>query len=229
MPPTIGTQLREAREAQNLSLEDVRHRARIPLALIAALEEDRVDAFASLTYARKFLQHYGRFLRVDVSAHLARFAPDGLSSVAYFRYLQPSLDTTGPATRRARTKSAATPSTTILATLGLLLVAGLGTAMWFGREKQRQTAQAAALSTPAPGKPAQDTDPLPAAVTATTTPPAPAVTASATPEASEPEPLMAPPLPVLRATPVDENEAEAPNPPSEPALRQPARGTSSRR
>lgn len=215
MPPTIGTQLREAREARNLSLEDVRHRARIPVELIVALEEDRIDAFASLTYARKFLQHYGRFLQVDVSAQAGRFAPVRPSSVAYFRYLQPSRDTTGPAAKRPLLRNAAPKSaSSLLALLGLLLAAVLGAAMWFGKEKQNQPASAASAHTGASPPSIAASSPPPPSTEADASPPA-------TPASPEPEPLISPPLPVRRATPVEDDEAGDPPPQKPPASARP--------
>lgn len=220
MVPTIGTQLKEAREAQNLSLEDVRHRARIPVELILALEEDRIDAFANLTYARKFLQHYGRFLQVDVSAQAGRFAPVAPSSVAYFRYLQPSQDTTGPAAKRPSIKNAAPKSASaLLVPLGLLLAAGLSAAMWFGKEKQNESAStapspsshSAAFSSPPPEPAEPASTGIAAAQPADPTLPA----------AADPEPLVSPPLPVRRATPVEDDETGGAPLPELPASAKP--------
>jgi cytoskeletal protein RodZ len=71
----IGEQLRAAREARSLSLDEVERQTRIRARLLAALEAEDFSAFASPAQARGFLRNYAAFLGLDVEALLAGSAP----------------------------------------------------------------------------------------------------------------------------------------------------------
>lgn len=71
MAGTIGQQLKEARLAQGLSVEDVTHATRIPVPGVEALESDDFSVFPNGAYSRAFLSLYSRHLGVDASAALA--------------------------------------------------------------------------------------------------------------------------------------------------------------
>ncbi len=73
MALTIGQQLRAAREERGLSIQDLAHETRIHANSIRSLEEDDYSRFASITYAKSFLQLYSRHLDVDVTEALSVF------------------------------------------------------------------------------------------------------------------------------------------------------------
>ena len=61
----IGSALRQARERQGLSLQDVESATRMRARQLAALEEERFDLFPGDFYARTFLRGYADFLGLD--------------------------------------------------------------------------------------------------------------------------------------------------------------------
>ncbi len=63
--PSIGERLRQAREEQGLSLQDVFECTRIRRDTLQAMEEGRFGGFADPVYARAFLRDYALFLNLD--------------------------------------------------------------------------------------------------------------------------------------------------------------------
>lgn len=63
--PTIGEQLRAAREAKGLALADANRHTKIHTKILAAMEEDRTDDVLEPAYARGFLKKYATFLNLD--------------------------------------------------------------------------------------------------------------------------------------------------------------------
>lgn len=66
MSHSIGEQLRQAREAKKLSLEQVSLATRIRLPYLQALEEDDFERLPSLAQARGFLRTYAGFLNINL-------------------------------------------------------------------------------------------------------------------------------------------------------------------
>lgn len=75
MSPTLGHQLRRARERQYLSLADLAHETRIPVSRLRDLENDDYSAFGGVAYVRMFLKAYANRLEVDAEETLAQMAP----------------------------------------------------------------------------------------------------------------------------------------------------------
>ncbi|MBL8046416.1 MAG: DUF4115 domain-containing protein [Anaerolineales bacterium] len=71
---SIGEQLREAREAQGLTLEAVERAIRIRAKQLAALEADDYTVFASALQARGFLRNYAAHLGLDANVLLTEAA-----------------------------------------------------------------------------------------------------------------------------------------------------------
>jgi len=65
IPTTPGARLREAREAQGLSLDEVAARTRVPLRQLEAIEEGNYAALPSITYSVGFAKAYARAVGVD--------------------------------------------------------------------------------------------------------------------------------------------------------------------
>ena len=61
----IGEQLKVTREKRKMSLEDISHEMRIPVATLRALEENDYSGFPSPSYAKRFLGQYAEFLNID--------------------------------------------------------------------------------------------------------------------------------------------------------------------
>lgn len=68
---SIGTQLRQAREAQELSLDQVAQATHIKAHYLEALEADHFDLLPSLTQLRGFLRAYGDYLKLDTRELIA--------------------------------------------------------------------------------------------------------------------------------------------------------------
>jgi len=87
MVETIGKQLLRARQARGLTLEEAALETRIRASQLAALEADDYSSFGNNTYARGFLQIYGRFLRVDVGPVTRELESGNPISVGDYQYL----------------------------------------------------------------------------------------------------------------------------------------------
>ncbi len=72
-----GDQLRRAREAAGLSLEQVAGQLRMPVQVVAALEAEQWDRLGASVFVRGQLRSYARLLKVDLGGLLAqaRIAP----------------------------------------------------------------------------------------------------------------------------------------------------------
>ncbi len=70
MQPPLASKLRSAREQRGLSLADVAHETRIPIPRLKQLEEGNIAAFGNLAYARSFLRIYSDYLGVDAGAFI---------------------------------------------------------------------------------------------------------------------------------------------------------------
>ncbi|WP_299487140.1 helix-turn-helix domain-containing protein [Acaryochloris sp. IP29b_bin.137] len=55
----IGARLREARQAQDTSLEEISGKTMIPTRLLSAIEEGRVDSLPEAIYTRGFIRRFG--------------------------------------------------------------------------------------------------------------------------------------------------------------------------
>lgn len=91
MDSSVGHQLKAERLARDLTLQDVAHKTRIPVARLKYLEEDNLAAFGSVSYARNFLKEYGRFLNVDVTGTVESLPPPVLGGSDNYRYLTENL------------------------------------------------------------------------------------------------------------------------------------------
>jgi len=70
---SIGDILKARRAEKGLTLADVFDATKITMQNLAALEEDRFDAFANRVYARAFLRDYANFLGLDSNELLQRY------------------------------------------------------------------------------------------------------------------------------------------------------------
>lgn len=69
----LGQQLRDAREARELTLEDVEQALRIRVKYLEAFEAGVYDDLPGAVQARGFLRNYARFLHLDEETVLAQF------------------------------------------------------------------------------------------------------------------------------------------------------------
>ena len=64
--PTVAEQLRAAREAKNLSINEVADVTKIRTDHIRALEEGNFDMFVAPVYIRGFARTYATLIKLDV-------------------------------------------------------------------------------------------------------------------------------------------------------------------
>ena len=69
--PTVPDQLRQAREAQNLTIHQVVEVTKIRTDHIRALEEGNYDVFSAPVYIKGFVRSYATLLKLDVPALMA--------------------------------------------------------------------------------------------------------------------------------------------------------------
>lgn len=70
-PAGIGTKLRQAREAQGLSIENIAGQTRIQSRYLEAIEAENLDALPGLVFARNFVRQYAIALKLDPEPLLA--------------------------------------------------------------------------------------------------------------------------------------------------------------
>lgn len=70
-PPSVGEQLRLARESRKLSLEEAAYQTHIRLRYLTALETDDIEVFPSQAQARGFLRTYANHLSLDAETMIA--------------------------------------------------------------------------------------------------------------------------------------------------------------
>jgi cytoskeleton protein RodZ len=166
--PTVGEQLRKAREEKKLSLEDVAAQTRIPQRHLASIETANWDNLPAPTYTIGFAKSYAGAVgldRVEIGSQLRE-------EMGGQRFASSSADVFEPADPR-RTM----PKGLVLGAI-LALIVLIGVMTWLnkrsldqGNAPQEQAAsQAAAPAGPKPGAPA----PSPAAAPAPVAAPAPA-------------------------------------------------------
>ncbi len=78
MEENLGKRLRGAREAAGLEVDDAVYRAKLPRAVVEALEADDYGFFTSPLYARSFLKQYGDYVGLDVTPWIEDLVPTAM-------------------------------------------------------------------------------------------------------------------------------------------------------
>src|SRR5690625_1897488 len=87
----IGEILREAREEQGLSLDDIQEITKIQKGYLVAIEQDDLHALPGRFYARAFIKEYAQAVRLDPAVVLEDFDEESIQeeqeeSVQYTRF-----------------------------------------------------------------------------------------------------------------------------------------------
>lgn len=69
-PPSLGALLRQAREARRIPIEDIAQRIRVPVGVLRAIEEDRLEGLAPI-YVRGYVRAYARIVGLGEDSVLA--------------------------------------------------------------------------------------------------------------------------------------------------------------
>ncbi|MFC4639642.1 RodZ domain-containing protein [Deinococcus hohokamensis] len=144
---TFGEALRQAREAQGLSTQDVALRTKIRGDYLRALEEGNLAQLPERTFARSYLQRYARELQLDPAPLLADF--DRTVPLSAAQELRPR--PAAPAVQARRRRRG------LVALLGGLLL--LGAAAGYLLQRTDRTAVASTPAQPATTVPATDAEP----------------------------------------------------------------------
>ena len=171
---SVGQVLREAREAQNITREDVALRLRLMHRQVEAIETDDFGSLGQPVFARGFVRNYARLMGLQPEALLARMegAPAEPSPVTQAELPMPSSWLTSP--------------WLILLMLGMLVVVAVPVSLYLWLNSDADEAQQAAPAVVAPR-------PVPAPASASAS--APAVPAEVPTEPAEPAAPTAPSAP----------------------------------
>ncbi|MGH8573445.1 MAG: helix-turn-helix domain-containing protein, partial [Gammaproteobacteria bacterium] len=69
-PSSLGARLRQAREARCIPIEGIAQRIRVPVAVLRAIEEDRLEGLAPI-YVRGYVRAYARIVELGEDSVLA--------------------------------------------------------------------------------------------------------------------------------------------------------------
>jgi cytoskeleton protein RodZ len=190
----IGAQLKQAREAQGLAIDDVALQLKFAPRQIESLEQERFDRLPGPTIARGMVRNYAKLLKLDPEPLIERLAPrvesppDANQIAARFRQQEPFSDSTKRSTLLYAGFSVGV----------LVLVAAL--AYEWRQQKAAPQAEAPALQRTQPAEP-----PVQAAVA--TQPPAPPPEPAPAPMVVEKPPVA--PVVVEKKKPQSEKIAAA--------------------
>ena len=191
---SVGQTLREAREAQGMSLDEASMRLRLMHRQIAAMEADDFESLGQAVFARGFVRNYARLLGIVPEELLARMQGAPAERVEIAR--------SEPPLPRSWLSS---PWLILLLLGGLVVVAApVGLYLWLNSDVDDKPATR--VSSAAPVRPA----PVPAAV------PAPVAAADTAPAPSQGEPAAPA---ASAAAPAGTAEAAAPAAPMSAAAR----------
>lgn len=88
MESSIGHQLRLAREAKGLSLEQVSHETKIPIPRLEDLEGDHLTQWGGMAYTRSFAKHYADFLGLNLDDQIHQLPiPSTMAGTHDYQYL----------------------------------------------------------------------------------------------------------------------------------------------
>jgi len=91
--PTVAEQLRAAREAKNLTIEQVAESTKIRTDHIRALEQGNYNVFSAPIYIRGSVKNYATLLKLDVPKIMAELDKE-LKGTANFSELPPLMEQT---------------------------------------------------------------------------------------------------------------------------------------
>jgi transcriptional regulator with XRE-family HTH domain len=152
-PKTAGEKLREAREAQGLSLAEIAARTRIPLRQLEAIENSDYGQLPSITYAVGFAKAYARAVGADEVA-IAREVR-GINETSVRRTEYEAYEINDP----ARVPSRGVAMFGVVVALLLLIGAGV----WYGTNwfRGQDTAPPLVVPSETPTPVAETTTPVP--------------------------------------------------------------------
>lgn len=145
----FGEQLRQAREAKHITLQEIAATTKISCRALQALEDEHFSQLPGGIFNKGFVRAYARYVGLDedkmLAAYLAAAKVEG----------SPETDmqamSSQVATARARALDSSVSGTTVVGILALIVALALG-ALWLREQRKEAREQAAAsqVSSPAP-------------------------------------------------------------------------------
>lgn len=135
----VGDRLRSAREARELSIEDVAAHTRVPRRLLEMIEASEHDGLPAPTYSAGFVKTYAQFVGLD-GGELARLFREELGRSVQDRHSPQPFEPADPARVPSRLLA-------VVALIVALLIAG-GYAVWRGRNSEDTARLAAGTTAP---------------------------------------------------------------------------------
>jgi cytoskeletal protein RodZ len=228
MVETVGSRLQKARQAKNLSVDEVAAATKIRPERIVDLEGDDLSRFPSLVYARSFLLKYAKYLGIDIQDDLEQIQVGSTVGLGEYHYLRAAPPQKYQPEPHRREPTGLKLPTVLLAILALLILVGVPVVSFLAINISRLSGGAPSADQTVMESPLPDVKgpPLPIAGTGQQTK-EPAGSASPTPTASvsvvqatpSPSASEEPKVEVRRALPVTpaEDVAQAnPSPTSSP-------------
>jgi cytoskeletal protein RodZ len=211
MVETVGRRLQKARQARNLSVDEVAAATKIRPERIVDLEGDDLSHFPSLVYARSFLVKYAKHLGVDIQDDLEQIQVGSTVGLGEYHYLRavpsPKFQ---PEPRRPEPRGLKLPAA-LLAIIALLILIGVPLIAFLAINISRlnegaPSADQAAVDAPSPdgrGTPSQISNKEERTKEQTSSVlPSPTASASVVEAAPSPSASEAPTVEVRRALPV---------------------------
>src|SRR5262245_24956063 len=109
----LGTELREARQGRDLTLQQAEQQTRIRAKFLEALEQGNYSALPTAVQARGFLRNYARFLGLDADLAVSRYDQALLGGRRRGRRKELSPEPPAPVPRRTQTTKSEPQWTTI--------------------------------------------------------------------------------------------------------------------
>ena len=149
--PSFGEQLRQARESQNITLQEIAATTKISSRALQALESEQFDQLPGGIFNKGFVRAYARYVGLDeekmLAAYMAVAKPD--VTEADMQALSSQL----AAAKQPRKQESRIGGTTVMGVLAVIVALALG-AVWFREHRKEALEQAAVPAAPAPQAPA---------------------------------------------------------------------------
>lgn len=152
---TIGQKLKSRRVDRGLNLAEVHDSTKITMQSLAALEEDRFDAFPNKVYSRAFLRDYANYLGLDSSSLLDQYEVewnDGMP-VKEQKQAKAKKPAPAPAPTEANTSTKTRGSKAWAYILGFVLILGAAGSGYYYYQTHQAKPAASKVPVPAPKNP----------------------------------------------------------------------------
>ncbi len=157
--PSFGEQLRQARESQNITLQEIAATTKISSRALQALETEQFDQLPGGIFNKGFVRAYARYVGLDEEKMLAAYmaaAKDNAESETNIQTVSNQI-----AAARKPVKEPRISGSTLMGVLAVIVGLALG-GLWF-REHRREAREQAAIQAAQPAPPVAAPQPAPPA------------------------------------------------------------------